>query len=66
MSQNSLLCNQPSLSNFADGIQPFRNGAIQLRSAQNWQWPLHSGKAFGWIGRVLVFLCGLACPVIYM
>lgn len=32
----------------------------------DWQWPLHSGKAFGWIGRILVFLCGLACPVIYI
>lgn len=32
----------------------------------DWQWPLHSGKAFGWIGRILVFLCGLACPVIYV
>lgn len=32
----------------------------------DWQWPLHSGKAFGWFGRILIFLCGLACPVIYM
>lgn len=31
----------------------------------DWQWPLHSGKAFGWVGRILIFLCGLACPVIY-
>lgn len=31
----------------------------------DWQWPLHSGQAFGWTGRVLVFLSGLACPVIY-
>jgi uncharacterized iron-regulated membrane protein len=31
-----------------------------------WQWPLHSGKAFGWTGRILVFLCGLACPVLYV
>lgn len=30
-----------------------------------WQWPLHSGQAFGWPGRILIFLCGLACPVIY-
>ncbi|MFZ2523699.1 MAG: PepSY-associated TM helix domain-containing protein [Candidatus Ferrigenium altingense] len=30
-----------------------------------WQWPLHSGYAFGWTGRILVFLCGLACPVIF-
>lgn len=31
----------------------------------DWQWPLHSGQAFGWTGRVLVFLSGLACPIIY-
>ncbi len=31
----------------------------------DWQWPLHSGKAFGWLGRMMVFLSGLACPVIY-
>jgi len=30
-----------------------------------WQWPLHSGKAFGWTGRILVFLCGLACPLLF-
>jgi uncharacterized iron-regulated membrane protein len=32
----------------------------------DWQWPLHSGKAFGWPGRILVFLAGLACPVLYV
>ncbi len=32
----------------------------------DWQWPLHSGHAFGWSGRVLVFLSGLACPVLYV
>jgi uncharacterized iron-regulated membrane protein len=31
-----------------------------------WQWPLHSGQAFGWTGRILVFLCGLACPVLFV
>lgn len=30
-----------------------------------WQWPLHSGQAFGWPGRVLIALCGLACPLIF-
>lgn len=30
-----------------------------------WQLPLHSGQAFGWIGRALVFLGGLACPAIF-
>jgi uncharacterized iron-regulated membrane protein len=32
----------------------------------DWQWPLHSGKAFGWTGRILVFLSGLACPVLFI
>jgi uncharacterized iron-regulated membrane protein len=32
----------------------------------DWQWPLHSGHAFGWTGRMLVFLAGLACPVLYV
>ncbi|MFI3135452.1 MAG: PepSY-associated TM helix domain-containing protein, partial [Methylococcaceae bacterium] len=31
-----------------------------------WQWPLHSGQAFGWTGRILVFLSGLACPVLFV
>lgn len=31
----------------------------------DWQWPLHSGQAFGWVGRAVVFLSGVACPVIY-
>lgn len=32
----------------------------------HWQWSLHSGQAFGWTGRILVFLSGLACPIIYV
>ncbi len=32
----------------------------------DWQWPLHSGHAFGWAGRILVFLSGLACPMLYV
>jgi len=32
----------------------------------DWQWPLHSGQAFGWPGRALVFLAGLACPLLYV
>ncbi len=31
-----------------------------------WQWPLHSGQALGLPGRILVFLSGLACPVLYV
>jgi uncharacterized iron-regulated membrane protein len=25
-----------------------------------WQYPLHSGKAFGWWGRGLIFLAGMS------
>ncbi|PPK77989.1 putative iron-regulated membrane protein [Methylobacter tundripaludum] len=32
----------------------------------DWQWPLHSGHAFSWTGRILVFIAGLACPVLYV
>ena len=32
----------------------------------DWQWPLHSGQAFGMPGRLLVCVSGLACPVIYV
>lgn len=32
----------------------------------HWQWLLHSGQAFGWTGRILVFLSGLACPVLFV
>jgi len=31
-----------------------------------WQWPLHSGQAFGMTGRILVFLTGLACPLLFV
>jgi uncharacterized iron-regulated membrane protein len=31
-----------------------------------WQWPLHSGQAFGWMGRILVFLSGLTCPLLFI
>jgi uncharacterized iron-regulated membrane protein len=30
-----------------------------------WQWPLHSGRVFGWPGRILVFLTGLAAPLLF-
>jgi uncharacterized iron-regulated membrane protein len=32
----------------------------------DWQWSLHSGKAFGWTGRILVFITGLVCPVLFI
>lgn len=31
-----------------------------------WQWPLHSGYFFGMTGRILVFICGLLCPIIFV
>jgi len=31
-----------------------------------WQFFLHSGQAFGMIGRILVFIAGLACPLLYI
>ena len=31
-----------------------------------WQWPLHSGMAFGWTGRILVFITGLLCPLLFV
>lgn len=30
-----------------------------------WQRPLHYGTAFGWTGRILVFLSGLVCPALF-
>ncbi|MGZ8916159.1 MAG: PepSY-associated TM helix domain-containing protein [Methylobacter sp.] len=32
----------------------------------HWQWPLHSGQAFGMTGRIVVFLSGLACPLLFV
>lgn len=31
-----------------------------------WQWPLHSGKAFGVPGRILVFFSGLASAILFV
>ncbi|MGR8932169.1 MAG: PepSY-associated TM helix domain-containing protein [Gammaproteobacteria bacterium] len=31
-----------------------------------WQWSLHSGHAFGWPGRILVLVAGLACPLLFV
>mgnify|MGYP006269588101 CR=1 FL=1 len=31
----------------------------------HWQWPLHSGQAFGMTGRVLIFITGLICPILF-
>lgn len=48
---------------------------LQVQDAQHgsagdhfmlWQWPLHSGQAFGITGRLLVFVAGLLCPVLFV
>lgn len=31
-----------------------------------WLWPLHSGQAFGLSGRILVFITGLMCPMLFI
>jgi uncharacterized iron-regulated membrane protein len=31
-----------------------------------WQWPLHSGQAFGLPGRLLVLASGLLCPLLFV
>lgn len=33
---------------------------------EQWQWPLHSGQAFGWPGRIAVFITGLLCPLLFV
>ncbi|ATQ67429.1 MULTISPECIES: PepSY-associated TM helix domain-containing protein [Methylosinus] len=31
-----------------------------------WQWPLHSGQAFGMTGRLMVLASGLLCPLLFV
>lgn len=47
-------------------VQDPSNRKSAGQTVVDWQWPLHSGKAFGWTGRVLVFLSGLACPLLFV
>ena len=47
-------------------VQDPTNRKSAGQAVVDWQWPLHSGKAFGWTGRILVFLSGLACPVLFV
>jgi uncharacterized iron-regulated membrane protein len=57
-------------------LDAFSGAVLDVRDASNrrtggdafldWQWPLHSGKAFGWPGRIAVFLTGLACPLLFV
>ncbi|ULA64134.1 MAG: conserved membrane protein of unknown function [Nitrospira sp.] len=69
----------PGLSNFWSerivSIDQYSGALVDVRAPDtrrsagetflDWQWPLHSGQAFGMPGRLLVFVSGLACPVIY-
>jgi uncharacterized iron-regulated membrane protein len=56
-------------------IDPATGDILQVRDAAHgskgdvfmqWQWPLHSGQAFGWTGRLLVFITGLVCPLLFV
>ncbi|MGH8549734.1 MAG: PepSY-associated TM helix domain-containing protein [Methylococcales bacterium] len=42
---------------------PAKSGAGEVFT--HWQWPLHSGQAFGMTGRILVCLSGIACPLLF-
>ncbi|QSA96009.1 PepSY domain-containing protein [Methylococcus sp. EFPC2] len=70
----------PGLSRFWSerivSVDPYSGVILEVRDPASrrtagetfvdWQWPLHSGKAFGWTGRILVFLAGLACPLLFV
>lgn len=55
-------------------VDPWRAAVVGMRDAASrrtageafvdWLWPLHSGKAFGWPGRILILLVGLSCPLL--
>ncbi|MBK8816140.1 MAG: PepSY domain-containing protein [Methylococcaceae bacterium] len=56
-------------------IDPISGDILQIKDSAHgsggdvfmqWQWPLHSGAAFGWTGRILVFITGLLCPLIFV
>lgn len=51
---------------FLDIDDPALPSATAGEIFTHWQWPLHSGQAFGLTGRILVFLTGLACPVLFV
>jgi uncharacterized iron-regulated membrane protein len=69
----------PELSHFWSerhiSIDQYRGAVLDVRAPNtrrsagetfiDWQWPLHSGQAFGMTGRILVFLTGIACPMLY-
>lgn len=56
-------------------IDPNNGSILQIKDSAHgsagdvfmqWQWPLHSGIAFGWTGRILVFNTGLLCPLLFV
>lgn len=56
-------------------IDPHSGNILQIKDPAHgtagdvfmqWQWPLHSGAAFGWTGRILVFITGLICPLMFV
>mgnify|MGYP001198620441 CR=1 FL=1 len=58
-----------TIDQFSGAILEVRDPAKRRSAGEaflDWQWPLHSGQAFGWAGRLMVFVSGLACPVIYV
>lgn len=42
----------------------YRQGGTAGDRFLAWMFPLHSGQAFGWVGRLLVCLTGLAAPLL--
>lgn len=59
---------QVAIDQYSGAILDVRDPTTRRSAGEtflDWQWPLHSGQAFGMPGRLLVFLSGLACPVIY-
>lgn len=69
----------PSLGRFVDNrcllLDQYSGEVLKVTDSEQgsggevflqWQWPLHSGQAFGWTGRILVFLAGLACALLYV
>lgn len=57
-----------SVDQFSGAILDVRDPMTRRSAGEtflDWQWPLHSGQAFGLTGRLLVFISGLACPIIY-
>lgn len=59
---------QMAIDQYSGAILEVRDPTTRRSAGEtflDWQWPLHSGQAFGLTGRLLVFLSGLACPVIY-